>query len=114
MSEVQSPIQGIIRGALQILSSVYISRLINFGVQILLVNLLLPKDFGQIDLALGILAILVAMRDLGLHLALLHEQDRVDQLAPTHFILGTGFGVLSTITAILLALFYNKRRLMPA
>lgn len=108
MSEVQSPIQGIIRGALQILSSVYASRLINFGVQIFLVNLLLPEDFGHIDLALGILAILVAMRDLGLHLALLHLQDQVDQLAPTHFILGTSFGALSTITAILLALFYNK------
>ena len=108
MPEERSPVQRIVRGALQTLSSVYAARLINFVVQILLVNLLLPEEFGQVDLALGLLAILVAMRDLGLHLALLHEHDHVDDLAPTHFVLGTGLGAISAVTAILLALFYNE------
>ena len=62
-----------------------------------------PEEFGHIALAASILAIVVALRNFGLHLALMHRYDRVDELAPTHFVLNTLLGAVGALAAIGLA-----------
>ncbi|MCZ6634916.1 MAG: oligosaccharide flippase family protein, partial [bacterium] len=107
MPEEQAAVNRIVKGAIQTLGSAYTARLINFGVLILLTNILVPGDFGTIEMAFSLLALVVAIRDLGLHYALIHEHDRVHELAPTHFVLSVGLGAISTVLAILMAFFYE-------
>lgn len=110
MPEERAPIQRIVRGAVQTLSSSYFARLVNWGANILLMRKLLQEDFGYVTLAISLLTIITALRRFGLHTALLHQYDRVDQLAPTHFLLNTGLGILSTSAAIGLAFLFVCRQ----
>ena len=93
----------IARGAVHTLSSTYAGRLVGWIAIIVLTRKLPPEDFGHIALAVSLLALVNALRNCGLHLALLHQYDRVDQLAPTHLILNTALAALSTLVAIGLA-----------
>ena len=83
MPEDRSPVQRIVRGAVQTLSSTYFARLVNWTVNILLMRKLVEEDFGYVTLAISLLTIVVALRRFGLHIALLHQHDRVDQLLGT-------------------------------
>lgn len=106
MPEEPVPIHPIVRGAFQTMSSAYIGRFIHLSATLLLMHRLSSEAFGQVDFAISLLAMVVAVRNLGLHFALLHEHDRVDELAPTHLVLITGLGALGTVVAIGLSLFY--------
>ena len=107
MSEDQAPIQRIVGGAVRYIGSTYAARIVNNIVYVLLLNLLIPAEFGKIVFAISILVMIVSLRDLGLHYALLHNHDRVDEFAPTHFILSTLLGAISTLFAFAFAFFYN-------
>ena len=98
-------IQRIARGAIQTFGSTYPARLINFAVLLLLYQTLVPEDFGAITTAYSILALVIAIRDLGLHYALLHEHDNVHELAPTHFVLSVSLGSISALLALCIALY---------
>ena len=100
-----SAIQRIAHGAIQTFGSTYPARLINFAVLLLLYQILVPEDFGAIATAYSILALVIAIRDLGLHYALLHEHDNVHELAPTHFVLSVSLGSTSTLLALCIALY---------
>ncbi len=93
----------IARGAVHTLGSMYIGRLVNWIAIIVLTRQLSPEDFGHVALAASLLALCIALRNFGLHFALLHHYDRVDELAPTHFVLNTGLGALGALVAIALA-----------
>ena len=101
----KSAIQRIARGAVQTFGSTYPARIINFAVLLLLYQILVPEDFGAITTAYSILALVIAIRDLGLHYALLHEHDNVHDLAPTHFVLSVSLGSISTLLALGIALY---------
>ena len=88
------------------LSSAYAGRFVNWIAIIVLTRALAPEDFGHIAWAASSLALVVALRNFGLHNALLHQYKRVDELAPTHFVLNTGLGVVATTCAIALACFF--------
>ena len=100
-----SAIQRIAHGAIQTFGSTYPARIINFAVLLLLYQILVPEDFGAIATAYSILALVIAIRDLGLHYALLHEHDNVHDLAPTHFVLSVSLGSISTLLALCIALY---------
>ena len=103
-----SAIQRIARGAVQTFGSAYAARLINFVVLLLLYQILVPEDFGAIGTAYSLLALAVAIRDFGLHYALLHEHDHVHDLAPTHFVLSVSLGGISALLALLMAFYYEQ------
>ena len=96
----------IARGAVHTLSSAYAGRLVNWIAVIVLTRELAPEDFGHVALAASLLAFVVSLRNFGLHIALLHQYKRVEELAPTHFILNTGLGALGTLVAVALAFFF--------
>ena len=98
-------IQRIARGAIQTFGSTYPARLINFAVLLLIYQILVPEDFGAITTAYSILALVIAIRDLGLHYALLHEHDNVHELVPTHFVLSVSLGSISALLALCIALY---------
>ncbi|MYC16415.1 MAG: oligosaccharide flippase family protein [Gemmatimonadetes bacterium] len=100
-----SAIQRIAHGAIQTFGSTYPARLINFAVLLLLYQILVPEDFGAITTAYSILALVIAIRDFGLHYALLHEHDNVHEFAPTHFVLSISLGSISTLLALCIALY---------
>ena len=104
----KSAIQRIARGAIQTFGSTYPARLINFAVILLLYQILVPEDFGAIATAYSILALVIAIRDLGLHYALLHDHDNVHELAPTHFVLSVSLGSISTLLALCLAVYSEQ------
>ncbi len=106
MSEERAPVQRIVRGAVQNLGSVHFARLVNWVANILLMRWWLSEEhFGYLALTIPLLTITVALfRGFGLHVALLHQYDRVDRLVPTHFLLNVGLGALSTLAAIGLGL----------
>ena len=106
MRETQVPVRSIVRGAFQTMGGAYLGRLTSLAAFFLLARALTEDAFGHVDLALAVFAMLVALRNLGLHFALLHEQDRIGQLAPTHLALSMGLGSLSVFAALGLAFFY--------
>ncbi len=108
MPDDASAVRRIARGAVQTFGSAYAARLITFGVRLLLLQILVPEDFGAVGTAFSLLALVVALRDFGLHYALLHQNDRVHDLAPTHFVLSVGLGGISTLLALLIAVFYDQ------
>jgi teichuronic acid exporter len=108
MSDEQSAIQRIARGAIQTFGSAYAARLLTLAVRLLLLQILVPEDFGAVGTAFSLLAMAVAVRDFGLHYALLHQHDRVHILAPTHFVLSIGLGSISTALALLMAVYYDQ------
>ena len=93
----------IARGAVHTLTSAYAGRFVNWIAVFVLTRELAPEDFGHVALAASLLAFVVSLRSFGLHNALLHQYKRVDQLAPTHFVLNTSLGALGTLGAIALA-----------
>ena len=101
----KSAIQRIARGAVQTFGSTYPARIINFAVLLLLYQILVPEDFGAITTAYSILVLINAIRDLGLHYALLHDHDNVHDLAPTHFVLSVCLGSISTLLALGIAVY---------
>ena len=108
MSDEKSAIQRIARGAIQTFGSAYAARLLTLAVRLLLLQILVPEDFGAVGTAFSLLALAVAARDFGLHYALLHQHDRVHTLAPTHFVLSIGLGSISTALALLMAIYYDQ------
>ena len=108
MPDEQSAIQRIARGAIQTFGSAYAARLLTLAVRLLLLQILVPEDFGAIGTAFSLLAMAVAVRDFGLHYALLHQHDRVHTLAPTHFVLSIALGSISTALALLMAIYYDQ------
>jgi O-antigen/teichoic acid export membrane protein len=105
MPEERSPLQRIVKGTLHTLGSTYFGRIVNWIAVIILTRHLTDSDIGQVSLALSLLAIIVSLRNLGLHFALIHQHDRVHQIAPTHFFLSLGLGAVGTIAAVSLALY---------
>lgn len=93
----------IARGAVHTLTSAYAGRFVNWVAIFILTRELAPEDFGHVALAASLLAFVVSLRSFGLHNALLHNHQRVHELAPTHFLLNTGLGALGTLAAIALA-----------
>ena len=108
MPEQHSPVHRIARGALQTIGSAYVARLVNWVATILLLRLLDPAEFGDVELATVVVAMVISLRNLGLHLALLHEHDHIDELAPTHFLLNMGLGAAGTLLASIVAFFFYE------
>ena len=100
----------IARGAVQTLSSAYAGRLVSWIAIVVLTRELSPEDFGQVALAASLLALVASLRSFGLHNALLHDYKRVDELAPTHFLLNTALATLGALAAIALAVFFVDGR----
>ena len=98
--------EGLARGAVHTLSSAYAGRLVNWVAVIFLTRALAPEDFGHVALAASLLALVVSLRNFGLHSALLHKYDRVDELAPTHFVLNGILSALGTLVSVGLAVFF--------
>ena len=96
----------IARGAVHTLSSAYAGRFVNWVAIFILTRELAPEDFGHVALAASLLAFVISLRSFGLHNALLHQYNRVDQVAPTHFILNTCISALGTLAAIGLAVLF--------
>ena len=96
----------IARGAVHTLGSAYAGRFVNWIAVVVLTRELAPEDFGHVALAASLLAFVVSLRNFGLHNALLHQHERVHQLAPTHFLLNTALGALGTLAAIALAFLF--------
>ena len=94
------------RGAVHTLGSAYAGRLVNWVAVIVLTRALAPEDFGHVALAASLLALVVSLRNFGLHNALLHKYERVDELAPTHLVLNGGLSALGTLAAVGLAVFF--------
>ncbi len=94
------------RGAVHTLSSAYAGRLVNWVAVVVLTRALAPEDFGHVALAASLLALVVSLRNFGLHNALLHHYRRVDELAPTHFVLNSGLSALGTLAAVGLAVLF--------
>ena len=94
------------RGAVHTLGSAYAGRLVNWIAVIVLTRALAPEDFGHVALAASLLAVVASLRGFGLHSALLHHYQRVDELAPTHFVLNSALGALGTLVAVGLAVFF--------
>ena len=94
------------RGAVHTLSSAYAGRLVNWVAVIVLTRALDPEAFGHVALAASLLALVVSLRSFGLHNALLHKYERVDDLAPTHFVLNSGLSALGALAAVGLAVFF--------
>ena len=94
------------RGAVHTLSSAYAGRLVNWVAVIVLTRALAPEDFGHVALAASLLALAASLRSFGLHHALLHKYERVDELAPTHLVLNSGLSALGTLAAVGLAVFF--------
>lgn len=97
-------VRRIVRGAVQMVGSVYFARIINWAAYILLLRRLAPADFGQITLAISILMVVTSLKRFGLHVALLHRYDDVERLETTHFLLNGGLAVLGAMAAIATAL----------
>jgi teichuronic acid exporter len=108
MPDEPSAIGRIARGAIQTFGSAYAARLLTLAVRLLLLQILVPEDFGAVGTAFSLLALAVAARDFGLHYALLHQHDRVHALAPTHFVLSVSLGAVSTVLALLMAVYYDQ------
>ena len=100
-------VQRIVRGAAQMVGSIYSARIINWVAYILLLRLLAPKDFGQITLAISVLMVVTSLKRFGLHVALLHRYDEVERLETTHFLLNGALAALGAIAAIGTALVYG-------
>ena len=96
----------IARGAFHTLGSAYAGRFVNWIAIIVLTRQLPPENFGHVAWAASLLALVVSLRNFGLQNALLHNHQRVHELAPTHFVLNTGLGTLGTLLAIALAVFF--------
>ena len=96
----------IARGAAHTLGSTYAGRLVNWVATFILMRQLRPEDFGHIALAATILALVIAVRNPGLHNALLHQYRRVDDLAFTHFVLNIGLSTVGVLAAVGLAILY--------
>ena len=94
------------RGAVHTLGSAYAGRLANWVAVVVLTRALAPEDFGHVALAASLLALVASLRSFGLHNALLHHYERVDELAPTHFVLNSGLGALGALAAVGLAFFF--------
>ena len=100
----------IARGAAHTLGSTYAGRLVNWVATFILMRQLRPEDFGHIALAATILALVIAVRNPGLHNALLHQYRRVDDLASTHFVLNIGLSTVGVLAAVGLAILYVDER----
>ena len=96
----------IAQGAVQTLSSAYAGRLVSWIAIVVLTRELSPEDFGQVALAASLLALVASLRSFGLHHALLNDYKRVDELAPTHFLLSTALAALGALGAIALAVLF--------
>ena len=109
-SERRAAVGRIARGTVQTLSSAYAGRVVTWVAIVVLTRELPPEAFGQVALAASLLAVVGALRGFGLHNALLHHYQRVDELAPTHFFLNAIFAVLGAVGAIALALLFVDDR----
>ena len=96
----------IARGAAHTLGSTYAGRVVNAVAAVILTRQLTPEDFGHVAMAGTILAFVIALRNPGLHNALLHHFRHVDDLAFTHFVLNTGLSAVGVLAAVGLAMFY--------
>ena len=101
-----STLKRITTGAVHTLGSTYAGRLVNWIAGIILMRQLTPEEFGNVAWAASLLALVIALRNPGLHNALLHHYDRVDDLAFTHFALNMGLSVAGALVAVGLAIFY--------
>jgi O-antigen/teichoic acid export membrane protein len=102
----RSALRRIAQGAVHTIGSTFVGRLVNWVAVIVLTRELTPEDIGHVALAAAILGIVVGARNFGLHLALIRQYDRVDELAPTHFVINTAMSTIGTLTAGAIAYFY--------
>jgi len=61
---------------------------------------LTETDFDSVAFSLSLLLMLGSLRKFGLHTALLHHYDRVDELVGTHFALNTAIALASTAVTV--------------
>ena len=90
----------IVSGALYTLGTTYLGRLVTLLAGLwLLPRLIDPATWGGVVLGASLYLILISVKELGLGFALQHHQDRLDELAPTHFIfnLAVSTGVLGLV-----------------
>ena len=113
MTEVPSSANRIVRGALQTVGSVYVARLANWTANIILMRQLSAEDFGLAATALAIITLISVLRRFGLHFALIHRYDRVEDLVPTHFFLNAGLGAISTIMAVAISKLFLEDHYAP-
>ena len=64
--------------------------------------------FGVVAFAVSILLLVTSLRNFGLHFALLHHHDRIDQLAPTHFVVNVVLGGVGTAVLFVLASLHTQ------
>ena len=75
----------IITGLFYTLGSTYIGRLFGLVATLwLLPRLIDPATWGGVTLGVSIYLVLIGFKELGLASALLHYQERLEELAPMH------------------------------
>lgn len=78
----------ILSGMLYTLSGTYLGRLYGFVAStILLPRLVDAEAMGGVAFGAALFLVLINVKELGLSYALLHHQDRLEELAPMHFLL---------------------------
>jgi O-antigen/teichoic acid export membrane protein len=77
-------------------------RLSTFVAFLLLARLLTPRDFGIVDLAIAIIALLQIVADAGFATYLVQARELTDSMKNTAFVIATGSGI--TLTLLLIGL----------
>ena len=91
----------IVTGLFYTLGSTYVGRLFGLVATLwLLPRLIDPATWGGVTLGVSIYLVLIGFKELGLASALLHYQERLEELAPMHFL----FNLLVSALCIILIL----------
>ncbi len=80
------------RSLLWSIIQVFVKRIFDFFVKLVLLNLLFPKDFGIVSMAVAFTSIIYVVSDLGFKNALIQKRD--DELADIHYQSVFWFGIL--------------------
>ena len=84
----------IVRGSALSYCSLLLAKLVAFGSTLILVRLLVPRDFGLVGYALVVLGFLDVVKDLGVTAALIYRQDIPDEDAGEAFVLAVAMALV--------------------
>ena len=100
------------RGAAWHMAGRFADQAIRLGVQLVLVRLLAPEDFGLLGMAMVVMAFAVVLRDSGLPAAVIQRKEIDDVQLSSAFWLNAGIGLLLSVAlaagAPLAAAFYGR------
>lgn len=108
----ESLTQRTLRGSLVNLVSSGVLFVLQFGVTILMARLLSPSDYGQMAMVVSTYGFVLALRDLGLSMAVVQRrtitEEQLTGLFWINVLIGVIFGCGIALTAPLVAIFYGK------